>query len=447
MMKLYLYMLFLIFFSLKPNFWLFQFSLFLLSFIFMFIGSYSNEWKNLSMYCGCDDLSFGLILLTFWICSLMMMSSYFIYNNNMFKEYYIFLMSILIMFLILTFSLNNLLMFYFFFECSLIPILCLILGWGNQLDRLQAGLYLLFYTLMASLPMLLMIIYMFNELKSLNFMNLIEYLNLNYSLYVYLFMIFAFLVKMPMFLVHLWLPKAHVEAPIFGSMILAGVMLKLGGYGLLRVLINFINLGVKYNYLFISLSLFGGVVISLICLFQVDLKSLIAYSSVAHMSLMLSGMLTLLNWGMCGSYLMMISHGLCSSGLFCLINIIYERLGSRSMFINKGLMNFMPSMCLWWFLLCSSNMSAPPSLNLLSEIILINSLISWSNLTFIMLIFLSFFSASYTLYFYSFSQHGKFNFLVYSFSQGYIREFMLLILHWIPLNLFIINSEIFLFWI
>nr|YP_010567289.1 NADH dehydrogenase subunit 4 [Nesodiprion zhejiangensis]UZC33516.1 NADH dehydrogenase subunit 4 [Nesodiprion zhejiangensis] len=446
MMKFFMYLIFLMIVS-KNNFWFFQFNLFFLSFLFMFSGNYSFEFKSVSMFFECDNLSFGLVLLSLWISSLMIMSSYFIYDLKIFLNYFIMLIFFLIMFLLLTFTVNNLLMFYIFFECSLVPTFCLILGWGNQLDRVQAGIHLLFYTLFASLPLLLGIIYLFNEFKNLNYIFSMENLFQVYYLYIFISLIFAFLVKLPIFFMHLWLPKAHVEAPVCGSMILAAIMLKLGGYGLLRVYMYLIKLGVQFNIYLIVMSLMGGIYISLISMFQVDLKSLIAYSSIAHMMMMLAGMLTLMNWGMYGSYLLMISHGLCSSGLFCLVNIVYERLSSRSLFINKGLMNYMPSMCLWWFLLCSSNMASPPSLNLLGEIMLISSLIMWSKMVFMLIIFLSFFSSCYTLYLYSFTQHGKLNYYFYSFSQGCIREYILLMFHWIPLNLIILNTEIFFMWV
>nr|QQH14397.1 NADH dehydrogenase subunit 4 [Metallus mai] len=445
MMKFLMYLIFLIPLSFYFKFWLMQFLMFLCSFIFLFLGNYNYQWSHLSYFLGCDLLSFGLIILSFWICSLMFMSSELIFISKKFYSVFIFMILIMMIFLFLTFSVCNLFLFYVFFECSLIPVLFLILGWGFQLDRIQAAMYLLFYTIFASLPLLVSIFYLYLVENTLNLFLILEMELMNnfYSFFFYLFMIIGFLVKMPMFLVHLWLPKAHVEAPVSGSMILAGVMLKLGGYGLLRIFSLLINSGVSFNYLFISISLFGGIFISLVCLFQIDLKALIAYSSVSHMSILLCGMLTLLNWGVMGSFLLMVSHGLCSSGLFCLVNIIYERTGSRSILINKGLINFMPNLSFLWFLLCSSNMAAPPSLNLLGEIMLFNSIISWNWLLMFLLMFLMFFSSSYSLYLYSYTQHGKLNFSMYSFSQGFIREFLLLILHWIPLNFLILNSELF----
>nr|YP_010999302.1 NADH dehydrogenase subunit 4 [Cricotopus trifasciatus]WPM93148.1 NADH dehydrogenase subunit 4 [Cricotopus trifasciatus] len=429
----------------KKMFWTVQNFLFLLMFLFLFMMNYQIFYYNISYFLGMDLISYGLILLSVWICSLMIMSSEMVFKSNNYLNYFLFLILFLLLMLLLTFSSMNLFLFYIFFESSLIPTLFLILGWGYQPERLQAGIYLLFYTLMASLPLLMSIFFISNNLLTLNM-----FMMMNYSFYYYYFyftMIFAFLVKMPMFLVHLWLPKAHVEAPVSGSMILAGVLLKLGGYGLIRVFPFILLMGVKFNYVFVSISLVGGFLISLICLRQMDMKALIAYSSVAHMGIVLSGLLTLTFWGLSGSYTLMIAHGLCSSGLFSLANMTYERVSSRSLMINKGLLNFMPSLSLWWFLLCSGNMAAPPTLNLLGEISLINSIVSWSFYSIIFLSLLSFFGAAYSLFLYSYSQQGKIYSALYSFSMNYNREFLILFLHWFPLNLLILNSDICLLWL
>nr|YP_009185952.1 NADH dehydrogenase subunit 4 [Scaphidium quadrimaculatum]ALO70882.1 NADH deshydrogenase subunit 4 [Scaphidium quadrimaculatum] len=444
MMKFLFFLIFMIPLSLSGLYWFFL-NLLMISFMIFFFNFSVNYMLNyISFFFGQDLMSYTMVSLSIWICFLMLLSSSKIYNMNNYSNLFVFMVLMLLIFLVLTFLSLNLMLFYLFFEMSLIPTLILIMGWGYQPERIQAGMYLLFYTMFASLPMMISIFFNYKNFSSLDFF-LMNYLIDNF--WMFIFMSMVFFMKMPMFLVHLWLPKAHVEAPVSGSMILAGIMLKLGGYGLMRLMLIFLSVGTSMNFIFVSISLLGGVIISLICIRQMDMKSLIAYSSVAHMGLVLAGIFTFSYWGMIGALVMMVAHGLCSSGMFILANISYERMSSRSLYLNKGLLTLMPSMTLCWFLFCSSNMAAPPSLNLLGEVMLINSLVSWSMISMIFLFLISFFSAVYSLYIYSFSQHGKIYLGLYSFSMGYIYEYLSLFLHWIPLNLLILKSEFFFLWL
>nr|AGI51666.1 NADH dehydrogenase subunit 4 [Xya japonica]APD14938.1 NADH dehydrogenase subunit 4 [Tridactylus sp. NS-2016] len=438
LMSIMLFMIPLVFFY--KNWWIVYNFFMIVILVFFLKVNLFVEVSQQSLIFGIDSISYWLIVLSFWISGLMVMASGKVFFNKMFSEYFILVVLLLLLILIFCFSSLNILVFYVFFESSLLPTLLLILGWGYQPERSQAGMYMIFYTLLASLPLLLVVIYIYKNNNYLYYplMSWIECSDL-----IYFSMIMAFLVKLPMYMLHLWLPKAHVEAPIAGSMILAGLLLKLGGYGLMRFMILVSFMGVYLNKYLIVFSLIGGVLVSLLCLRQMDIKSLIAYSSVAHMSLVIAGILTMSYWGMMGSLVLMIGHGLCSSGLFCLANLNYERFMSRSMLINKGGILIFPSLGLWWFLLCSSNMAAPISLNLLGEISILNSLVGYYSGGMMLLMFLSFFSAAYSLFLFSFSQHGKSFCGSLSSEMINFREYQVLFMHWIPLNFLILKGSMF----
>nr|YP_010996487.1 NADH dehydrogenase subunit 4 [Sophonia nigrilineata]WPC85229.1 NADH dehydrogenase subunit 4 [Sophonia nigrilineata] len=428
MMKFYFYMIFMIPLIFLNEFWyLYQFMLILIT-LFFIMTYYNNFYCLISYLFGIDTISYMLIILSMLISSLMVISMNShckIYN----KSYYLLMNITLCLCLCFVFSVMNMLFMYMFFEFSLIPLMIMIIGWGYQPERLISGLYLFFYTLFASLPLLLVLIYLYLNYNSLFFD---YYFNYSMSMLCYFCMIFAFLVKVPMFMLHFWLPKAHVQAPISGSMILAGLLLKIGGYGIIRFMFIYEFLFHNLSFIIFSLSIVGSLLVSLICLIQGDVKCLIAYSSVAHMGMCMMSLMTMTKWGVLSCYLMMISHGLCSSGLFCLANSSYERLLSRSFFINKGLMVLMPSMSLIWFLFCSFNMSCPPSINFLSEVLIINSMMSYWFNSLYFLMFISFFSACFSFYLFSFTQHGYF-FNSYCQMFGFVSEYLMLFVHICPI--------------
>nr|AWN56111.1 NADH dehydrogenase subunit 4 [Aphis fabae] len=392
----------------------------------------------MSYLFGMDMFSYLMFMLGTWIISLVYISS--LNFKNIYLNYFNFLMFIFLIIFYFCFFSNNFIMFYIFYEINLIPVIILIYGWGYQYERFKAGFYLFIYMIFFSLPF-------FSCLLNLNnsvflFMYYFDYLN-DLNFYYYLFLMMIFLVKMPLFLFHIWLSKAHVEAPICGSMILAGIMLKLGGFGIYHILMLVFKLNLKFNYFLISLCLIGMMVLSLVCFFQSDLKILIAYSSVVHMGLVIIGFLTLNNWGYFGSLILMFGHGLCSSGLFCLSNICYLRFKSRSLFLNKGLINIYPFLSFWWFLLCSSNMSFPPSFNLFGELFLLISLMIWLDYFYMLYFLIMILMFLYSLYLYLYTQYGKLffnmNYLVYI----NLSEYLLLFMHWVPLNLIFLIMELF----
>nr|UEP15866.1 NADH dehydrogenase subunit 4 [Thrips setosus] len=418
--------------------WWIILSYMLLFYPFIHFLNFSLTFLSKNFFICFDFFSFLMIILTFWIIFLSIISSLKILGSSSSKLFMMFFL-LLFSFLFMFFIVSNLMMFFFFFESTLIPTLFIIVGWGNKVERMKSGYYLFFYTLFGSMPMLVSIFF----LKKVNFSLVFFFFEINFFYYmVYFFLIFSLLIKMPMFLVHSWLPKAHVEAPLSGSMVLAGVLLKMGGYGIYRFL-NLYKGFLNLNLIWIYISLWGGILSSMICLRQVDLKSIIAFSSVSHMSLVIMGLLTFSSSSLIGSLMLMVAHGLCSSGLFFLANVLYERSGSRSIFLNKGLMSMFPSLSIWWFIFCSFNMACPPSLNLVSEIFLMNGLVSWSFSFVVFLMILSFLGGVYNLFLFSFCNHGSLYSSIFFFNSCYLIEYYILYMHFFPIFFFFLKLDFF----
>nr|YP_010119708.1 NADH dehydrogenase subunit 4 [Megabalanus tintinnabulum]QRC22489.1 NADH dehydrogenase subunit 4 [Megabalanus tintinnabulum] len=418
-------------------------------FYILYLMILSNSWlfmynSNIisNSFLGSDVLSWFMILLTIWIIMLMLLSSHDYKMKNFYYQKFCFVLTLMLTLLFFTFSTTDLFSFYIFFEGSLIPIYLLIVGWGYQPERLQAGIYLLLYTIFASLPLLISIFFTSKLLGGFSFTLLNQMFEAPFWIsFWFFFSIFAFLVKLPAFYVHLWLPKAHVEAPVSGSMMLAGVLLKLGCYGMMRFMGFFQGKVIFISSFLVSLGLLGGLAVSLICLRQVDLKALIAYSSVSHMGLALGGLGSWGLWGFSSCLYTCVAHGLCSSGLFFLSGVIYERSSSRSIMINKGLLEIMPSLAFWWFLFCIGNMAAPVVLNLVGELGLLGSILSFNFYTLTLLMVFSFLGACYSLYLFSSTQHGMHFAGVRSLSDGMAREYLILFLHFFPLFFLILEVD------
>nr|YP_010956740.1 NADH dehydrogenase subunit 4 [Ctenogobius saepepallens]WMY89846.1 NADH dehydrogenase subunit 4 [Ctenogobius saepepallens] len=410
--------------------------------------SASTGWSSLNHFMALDPLSSPLLVLTCWLLPLMILASQ---NHTALEPLnrqrtYILLLVSLQIFLIMAFSATEVILFYVMFEATLVPTLLLITRWGNQTERLNAGTYFLFYTLAGSLPLLVALLLLQNTTGTLSLLTLqyapgFPLLSTADKLW-WAGCLIAFLVKMPLYGMHLWLPKAHVEAPIAGSMVLAAVLLKLGGYGMMRMMIMLEPLTAELSYPFIILALWGILMTGSICLRQTDLKSLIAYSSVGHMGLVAGGILIQTPWGFTGALILMIAHGLTSSALFCLANTNYERTHTRTMVLARGMQMVLPLMTTWWFISSLANLALPPLPNLMGELMIITSLFNWSWLTLALTGLGTLITAGYSLYMFLMTQRGPVPNHIIALDPSHTREHLLLTLHLVPLLLLILKPEL-----
>nr|BBI37657.1 NADH dehydrogenase subunit 4 [Trimma stobbsi] len=409
-----------------------------LSFFTLYTAPTSNMYF-LGNMTALDTLSAPLVGLTCWLLPVMILASQNHTSHQPINQQrtYITLLISLQFFLIISFSATEMLLFYIMFEATLIPTLIMITRWGNQAERLNAGTYFLFYTLAGSLPLLVALLLLQNTTGTLSLLTLpytppFDMTTTADKLW-WTGCLLAFLAKMPLYGIHLWLPKAHVEAPIAGSMVLAAVLLKLGGYGMMRMMMMLEPLTKTLSYPFIILALWGLLMTGSICLRQTDLKSLIAYSSVGHMGLVVAGILIQTPWGHTGALVLMIAHGLTSSALFCLANTNYERTHTRTMLLARGLQMALPLMTAWWFIFTLANLALPPLPNLVGELMILTSLMNWSWWTIALTGTGTLITAGYSLYMFLMTQRGPLPHHIRSLNPSYTREHLLILLHVNPL--------------
>ena len=362
------------------------------------------EWIsqfNINFYLGIDGISLFFIILTTFLIPICMLISYEIINKNI-KEYFI-LYFLLEFCLIISFSVLDILVFYIFFESVLIPMFLIIGIWGSRERKIKASYLFFMYTLAGSLFMFIAIIHLFLTVGTTDY-QILYYSDFDFSYEKLYFLAFflTFAVKVPMLPFHVWLPEAHVEAPTAGSVLLAGILLKLGSYGMIRFLVPlFPKASLYFTPYVLVLCLISIIYASLTAIRQTDLKRIIAYASVAHMNFIVLGIFSLTVQGLEGSIIQMISHGLVSSGLFFSIGCLYDRYHTRFIDYYGGLAHTMPLFCIALFIYVLANMSIPGSSSFVGEILILTGVFEDNTTTAIFATIGMFLGGVYSLLFYN----------------------------------------------
>jgi proton-translocating NADH-quinone oxidoreductase chain M len=333
-----------------------------------------REWLsflNTDFILGVDGISLFFILLTTFLTPICILSAWKNISYNL-KEFFI-LFFLLEFFLLLIFSVLDLLLFYIFFESVLIPMFLIIGIWGSRERKIKASYFFFLYTLFGSLIMLIGILVILFETGSTNFFILMAH---NFSterqLLLWLMFFASFAVKIPIIPFHIWLPEAHVEAPTIGSVILAGVLLKLGVYGLLRFsFVLFPQATVYFIPLVYTISVISVLYSSLTTIRQIDLKRIIAYSSVAHMNFSLLGLFSNTIQGIVGGLALSISHGFVASALFLCVGILYDRHHTRLLKYYSGLALVMPIFSIVFLFFSLSNLGLPGTSSFIGELLVL----------------------------------------------------------------------------
>nr|YP_002995733.1 NADH dehydrogenase subunit 4 [Clavelina lepadiformis]ACO40304.1 NADH dehydrogenase subunit 4 [Clavelina lepadiformis] len=398
-------------------FYSFLFCLYYMKFLF---STGSNLFSGQFMSFHFDTTCFFLFYLTVWVCLFSFLPMMYSEKNTSFI-FFIMITTILL----LLFSTNNMYVFFILFELSLVPIIIIITSWGSYKERIFSAYYFLLYTMITAVPFLIVMAvitffgfsgYLFGFLKS----TMIGGYNIPW--YMMLAIALSFMSKLPVYGLHIWLPKAHVDAPVGGSMILAGVLLKLGGYGFLRVIfiINFMPIA----FFLVFLGVIGYLVTAIICLRQVDMKILVAYSSVNHMSLSFSGIFSYFFFGFKGSYYMFFGHGIVSPMMFFFVHFLVFRSLTRLIHGNKGFFSIYSIFMFLMFFFFVINLGVPPFMNFFGEFGVVSSLAFFNNFTIVLILYGFMMSGVYIYNFFTTISQGKPNWGLFS-KKGNMNEMLL----------------------
>jgi proton-translocating NADH-quinone oxidoreductase chain M len=327
------------------------------------------DFFNINFNFGVDGISIFFIILT----TLLIMLCILVNWNTPFLKINLMCFLVLEFLLVNVFSILDLLLFYILFESVLIPMFLIIGIWGSRQRRIRASYFLFLYTVLGSILMLIAILYIYVQVGTTNYEVLLTFKFSTFEQYVLWVVFFlSFATKIPMIPTHLWLPEAHVEAPTSGSVILAGILLKLGSYGFLRFSLPlFPEASFYFSPMIYTIASIGIVFASFTAIRQTDFKRIIAYTSVAHMNLVVLGIFSFNSIGLAGSIIQSLSHGFVASALFLLIGVVYDRHGSRMVKYYGGLVHVMPLYSTVFLFFTMANIGLPGTSSFVGEFLIL----------------------------------------------------------------------------